>query len=49
MNKTMQSEAFKTAKHLSKLIPLGKVTQEKKEAVHRWHAAMQKALAEGRN
>ena len=41
----MQSEAFKDALHLSKLIPLGKKTEAKKQAVHRWCEAIKKALA----
>lgn len=35
MNKTMQSESYRNALHASKLIPLGKRTPEKKEAVKR--------------
>lgn len=33
--KTTETQEFKDAIHLSKLIPLGKKTQAKKEAVHR--------------
>jgi len=32
---TNETEAYKDAIHLSKLIPLGKKTQAKKEAVHK--------------
>jgi hypothetical protein len=35
VNKTMQSDSYKAALHQSKLIPLGKRTPEKKEAVHK--------------
>jgi hypothetical protein len=46
MNKTMRSESFKTALHISKLIPLGKRTPEKKEAVKRLMQQCKKFLAE---
>ena len=36
---TTETEAFKNAIHLSKLIPLGKKTQAKKDAVHRLYLA----------
>lgn len=49
MNKTMQSDSFKRALHLSRLIPLGKKDEAKKQAVHRWCEAIKLALAEGRN
>lgn len=42
--KTTETEAFKNAIHLSKLIPLGKKTQAKKEAVHRLYEAWIKML-----
>jgi hypothetical protein len=45
MNKTMQSQSFKTAIHLSKCIPLGAKTPEKKEAVRRWCDAVKFMLA----
>ena len=39
--KTTETQEFKDAIHLSKLIPLGKKTPQKKEAVHKlvlaWH------------
>lgn len=44
--KTTDTEAFKTALHLSRLIPLGyKRTEAKKLAVRRWRDAIKKALA----
>lgn len=43
---TMQSESFKTALHLSKLIPLGAKTPEKKAAVNRLMTQCKKFLEE---
>jgi hypothetical protein len=45
-NHTMASESFKDALHLSKLIPLGKKSPEKKEAVHRLMQQCKKFLSE---
>jgi hypothetical protein len=45
-NHTMASESFKHALHLSKLIPLGKKSPEKKEAVHKLLTQCKKFLAE---
>jgi len=42
--KTTETQEFKDAIHLSKLIPLGKKTQAKKDAVHRLALAWQKML-----
>ena len=42
--KTTDTEAFKDAIHLSKIIPLGKKTPAKKEAVHRLYLAWIKML-----
>ena len=36
MNRTLSSPEGHAALHQSKLIPLGKKTPEKKEAVHKW-------------
>jgi hypothetical protein len=46
--KTIESESFKDAIHLSKLIPLGKKTQAKKEAVHRLYLAWVEMLKVGK-
>jgi len=48
LGKTTNTEAFKRAIHLSRLIPLGRKDEAKKAAVKRWHDAIQLALAEGR-
>lgn len=37
--KTIETDAYRRALHLSKLIPLGKKTQAKKDAVHRLYLA----------
>lgn len=42
--KTNETEAFKDALHLSRLIPLGAKNQAKKDAVTRWKNAIVKAL-----
>ncbi len=42
---TLQTQAYSDAKHLSKLIPLGKKTEAKKQAVHRWCEAIKVMLA----
>lgn len=46
--KTTDTDAFKYAIHLSKLIPLGKKTHAKKEAVHRLYEAWIKMLKAGK-
>jgi hypothetical protein len=46
--KTTETEAFKDAIHLSKLIPLGKKTPAKKEAVHRLYLAWIEMLKAGK-
>lgn len=46
MNRTLQSESGHNALHLSKLIPLGKKTDEKKDAVHKLMLAIKKMLAD---
>jgi hypothetical protein len=46
--KTTESDEYKCAIHLSKLIPLGKKTQAKKEAVHRLYLAWVEMLKVGR-
>jgi hypothetical protein len=46
-NKTMLSESFKTALHLSKIIPVTATkTQAKKDAVHKLMQQCKKFLAE---
>lgn len=48
--KTIDTDEFKTALHLSKLIPLGfKRTEANKLAVRRWRDAIKKALANTSN
>lgn len=42
--KTTETEAFKDAIHLSKLIPLGKKTATKKQAVHELCEAWKRML-----
>lgn len=42
---TLDTEAYRRAKHLSKLIPLGKKTDAKKQAVHNWCDAVKIMLA----
>lgn len=42
---TTETEAFIRALHLAKLMPLGKHSNEKKQAVKRWHDAVIKMLA----
>jgi hypothetical protein len=45
-NRTMQSESFKDAIHLSRIIPLGKKTPEKKAAVSKLMTGIKRFLAE---
>jgi len=49
LGKTTNTDEFRRALHLSKLIPLGRKDDAKKKAVNNWNDAMQKALAVGRN
>jgi hypothetical protein len=42
--KTIETEEYRRAIHLSKLIPLGKKTQEKKDAVHNLFLALKEML-----
>jgi hypothetical protein len=42
---TLQTQAYRDAIHLSKLIPLGKKTEAKKQAVHRLMTQIKVMLA----
>lgn len=46
---TTDTEAFRRALHLAKLMPLGKHSTEKEAAVRRWHEAVLKMLANNSN
>jgi hypothetical protein len=45
---TTETDEYKRALHLSKLIPLGKKTQAKKDAVHRLYLAWAAMLKAGK-
>ena len=49
MMRTVDTEDFRRALHLAKLMPLGKHSEEKKQAVKRWHEAVIKMLANNSN
>lgn len=46
--KTTETDAYRRALHLSRLIPLGRKTQAKKDAVHRLVEAWKVMLKEGK-
>lgn len=45
--KTTETEEFRRALHMAKLMPLGKHSEAKKLAIRRWRDAIKKALAVG--
>lgn len=47
--RTIETEDFRRALHLAKLMPLGKHSEAKKLAVRKWCDAIKKALANSSN
>lgn len=46
---TIETEEFRRALHLAKLMPLGRHSEAKKQAVKRWHEAVKNMLAHNSN